>query len=67
MAINSALLNDLAPLEISFSIGLSSSDHDFMLSFLWLMKIKVKKKDFSNEKPLDIMPVNQLQTIHMLS
>lgn len=44
MAISSALLNDLAPLEISFSLGLASSDHDFMVSFLWLIKIKVKKR-----------------------
>jgi len=44
IAIIYVLLNDLAPLEISFSLGLSSSDYDFMLSFLWLMKIKVKKR-----------------------
>jgi hypothetical protein len=44
MAISSALLNTLAPFEISFSLGLSSSDHDFIVSFLWLIKTKIKKK-----------------------
>ena len=44
MAISSALLNDLAPLEISFYLGLSSSGHDFMVRFLWLIKTKVKKR-----------------------
>lgn len=44
MAISSALLNDLAPLEISFYLGLSSLGHDFMVRFLWLIKTKVKKR-----------------------
>ena len=43
IAISSALLNDLAPLEISLSVDLSSSDYDFIVSFLWLIK-KSKKK-----------------------
>jgi hypothetical protein len=44
IAISSALLKALAPLKINFSLGLSSSDHDFIVSLLWLIKTKVKKK-----------------------